>query len=102
MLADAKVYVTPHALARFRERFDPAATAELVAELVAAAAPAPAWARRFFEGGPSHRLGTRYLAAGECVLAVRADGRRSRVVLTCLPLGFARLRPGAAHKTRGR
>jgi hypothetical protein len=61
------VYLTRHARERFRERFNAAATDELIVDQVRHSAPAPAWVRRAAPTKP-HQT---YLVHGEAVFLVQ-------------------------------
>lgn len=82
------VIVTTHALRRFRERFDKHGAAAQVAALAAGAEVAPAWVRKAL--AVANRDHATLLVAGECVLAVVGWGTAAPVVVTVMPLHYAR------------
>lgn len=100
------IIVSPHALVRYRQRFDPAATEETLAGLVRAATLAPSWVRKACYAGDTHRAGRAALVAGETVLIVAEDGWHTIVVtvvaLECYRGRQKKIKPPARHGRHSR
>lgn len=79
-----EVKVSTHALKRYRERFDPKATADYIAALAASAKNAPGWIRRSAEIRAENVL----LVNGPVVFITLppANGATKTYVITCVPL----------------
>jgi hypothetical protein len=95
------IALTVHAFQRYRERFDPAATDEVILAKARAAEPAPGWVKRFI---PPSSPAIVYLRNGPVLFVVTPRGRRRElgVVVTCMSMEVAEARRRGFGKKRNK
>lgn len=95
-----RVAVTHHALARYRERFDPLSAPADVEAAVRRSVPAAGAVRRWCEESPTRHPGHQYRVCDGVlfVVAYQHDDRRVLVVVTAISVGQIRHDRGKAER----